>query len=60
MRNSMREMHGIGSGTYELPGVLIDDSRACASHWFEGAFALQLESSDLAFAVEEMTWKTPA
>jgi hypothetical protein len=56
----MREMHGIGSGTYELPGVLIDDSRACASHWFEGAFALQLESSDLAFAVEEMTWKTPA
>jgi hypothetical protein len=60
MRNSMREMLGIGSGTFELPGALIDASRACASHRLEGAFALQLESSDLAFAMEDMTWNTPA
>jgi hypothetical protein len=56
----MREMLGIGSGTFELSGALIDASRACASHRLEGAFALQLESSDLAFAMEDMTWKTPA
>jgi hypothetical protein len=55
----MRELLGIGSGTFELPEALIDASRACASHCFAGAFALQLESSDLAFAVEEMSWKTP-
>jgi hypothetical protein len=60
MRNSMREMLEIGSGTLELPGALINASRACESDCFEGAFALQLESSDLAFAVEDMTWKIPA
>ena len=55
----MREMLEIGSGTFDLPGALIDASRACESHCFEGAFVLQLESSDLAFAVEDMTCKTP-
>jgi hypothetical protein len=56
----MREMLGIGNGTFELPRALMDASRACTSHCLEGAFALQLESSDLAFAVEDMTWKTHA
>ena len=56
----MREMLEIASGTVELPGALIDASRAREPHCFEGAFALQLESPDLAFAVEDTTWKTPA
>ena len=56
----MREMLEIASGTFVLPGALKDASRACEPHCFEGAFALQLESPDLAFAVEDTTWKTPA
>ena len=60
MRNSMREMLEIGSGTFELPVALVDAYRACESHFFEPAFVLQPESSDFAFAVEDTTWKTPA
>jgi hypothetical protein len=56
----MREMLEIGSGTFELPGALMDASRTCESHCFKGAFVLQLKSCDSAFAVEDMTWKTPA
>ena len=56
----MREMLEIASGTFVLPGALKDASRACEPHCFEGAFALQLESPVLAFAVEDMTWKIPA
>jgi hypothetical protein len=56
----MREMLEIASGTYVLPGALEDASRACEPHCFEGAFALQLESPESAFIVEDTTWKTPA
>lgn len=56
----MREMPLIGSGTLDLPGALTVASRDWESHCFAGACALQLESSDLASAVEDMTWKIPA
>ena len=56
----MREMVEIESGTLKLPEALKDASRPCESHSFEGAFVPQLESPDLAFTVEDMTWKTPA
>ena len=56
----MREMLEIASGTLELPGALMDASQGRESHCFERAFALELERPILAFAVEDMTWKTPA
>jgi hypothetical protein len=60
MRNSMPEMLDTGIGTFELPGALLDACRGCESYCFEGAFVPERRNSELAFAVEEMTWKTPA
>jgi hypothetical protein len=56
----MREMLEVGTGMSTLLGGLLDASRLCESDWFDGALILYPKSSESAFVVEDLTWKTPA
>ncbi len=56
----MREMLKIWIGTPAMPGAVQGASEHCRSHNFSGAFVQRLDSFTLAFAMEDMTWKTLA
>jgi hypothetical protein len=60
MRNSMRQMLEIEIGSFALLGAPADASESCWAHRLGGATLLRLESSELAFTLEDTTWKTPA
>lgn len=60
MRNSMRQMLEIGIEPSALPGALLNASSQCRLRNFDGASVQQLKSPELAFALEDSSWKTPA